>query len=170
MAADLTLLALPATPENWRCARIATYQELLPRDEVAARDGEEVGYLASDARRAWSHNLHKRVDWFEVGPISWIKADTLADQAWLPAPTAAVAKYWAIPVLATKASIAETMVLLNLPDRSHYRSWHRDRPRGYKVGRRYARGVRGDRRVARRQHVKRWLVAHQGWIVWAESW
>lgn len=170
MAADLTLLALPATPRHWRWAQLATYRDTFLDDEILTLEGEVVGFIDGASREAWTHRLYDHVDILGVGPLSLVKATTDGDERWLPAPTVAIANYWAAPRTVTRCGIVETMVRMNLPDRSHYRQWRRDRPRGYKVGRQYARAMRGYRRVARRQDVKRWLAAHAGWIVWAEVW
>lgn len=175
MAADVTLLALPASDDSWRAIAVARYDILLPGDkaEILNRNGEvdvvtvdhdgllhgqdglpaawppEPGWTVVDLasgeeRERFCSQMYRGIDFLEVGPVSYL-GGTEAD---LPAPTVAVGRYWETPRLVQRAAIAETMVCMNLPDRSRYRTW--DKP-------------------GRRQ-VKHWLTKRIGWIAWTEAW
>lgn len=147
MAADVTLVALPNTPGNLRRGRLQTLEDLFPDDEVwRDDDGTIVMITGTDTRGDHAHSIHSECDWFEIGPVSYVKAALFGSDIYLPGPTVAVHLLWNAPRVVTPSLVTQTMVAMNVPDRSQYR--HRPR----------------------RQHVKRWLNAHTGWIVWAETW
>lgn len=150
MAADVTLFALPASEENWRRARLQCWDEQFPDDEVLRdEDGEIWAYGGGETRSAFQNNIFRDADWIEIGPLSWLKASLSGSDEYLPAPTVAVHDYWKSATLVSPARIkCTTTWCMNLPDRSLYRKW----------------------RKANRRQVKRWLNAHLGDIVWAETW
>lgn len=158
MAADVTLLALPNTPENYERALYATHELLFDDDEVwRDEEGEIVAYTHTDHRSEFSRETHDLIDWHEIGPVSYLKAGLWGlgvgdPDIWLPGPTVAVHRYWSTPSIVRSVDITQTMVCMNLPNRSHYRGrdW-RDRDH-------------------RPRQVKRWLTEHLGWIVWGEHW
>lgn len=155
MAADVTLLALPNTPENWERAEYKTHAKLFD-DDVVFRDddGEIIAWEYTHHRSEFQREIHDMCDWHEVGPVSYLKAELLEGDPnyWLPGPTVAVHRYWLTPGIVRPVDITQTMVCMNLPNRSHYRGKHW----------RYRHG--------RPRVVKRWLTEHLGWIVWAEHW
>jgi hypothetical protein len=166
VAADLTLIAIPDTSHNRELAAYKTYQRLFDTDEtVYANDGELLGIVDGDERRkfdvAWYERELVEYDWIQIGPLSYY-GETVN----------AVQDYWGeTSAVLTRGRIACTMVMLNLPDGEYRRYFTPKRgERGYKRGRWHAPWRRHYRRVERRQNVKRWLHAHDGWIMWAEAW
>lgn len=154
MAADVTLVSLPATEHNWWRARVATYHEELPNDDLWRDEdtGEVIAVTSTEERRAFQDDLHRdpAFRWFEIGPVSYLKAGLLDDEdRYLPGPTVAVNELWQQAQLVTTVLVTMTMVTMNRPDTSQYRRWCR---------------------AARRQHVKRWLSSQLGRICWAEVW
>lgn len=153
MAADVTLIALPSTPENWRRAEYLTYQRSFPDDEAFYDDdGEIVAYTYTDTRRELHRAVCDIADFHEVGPVSYLKAGLSSTEHYLPGPTVAVHRYWAKPALVRAVDVTQTMVCMNMPNRSYYR------------------GRAWRSRHGRPRQVRRWLMAHLGWIVWAETW
>jgi hypothetical protein len=150
VAADVVLMALPPTARNRRLLALWA-RDLLPGDTAYTdTDGELLGVECGRIRRALDAEVERAADWFEVGPVSYAKAALLGSpERYLPAPTLAVHALWVAPRVLTAGLVAATTVAMNRPHRSMYRAWPRR---------------------ARRQHVKRWLVAHRGWIVWAAVW
>lgn len=167
MAADVTLLALPASAANWRAAETAVYNTLLPGDEVCiasgdrhevvscAADGTLTGpagplswpagpawhvtaVCSGDARERFWRELFETAECLELGPA--------VDSDCWPHPTMAAGEYWRMPHIVSRSAITETMVRMNVADRSSYRDWDKPRPRD----------------------VKRWLTERLGWIVWTE--
>lgn len=153
MAADVTLVALPCTPENWRRAEYMTHQRLLDDDKVFRDDnGEIFAWASTDHRAEFERETRDMADWHEVGPVSYLKAGLLESDYFLPSPTVAVHRYWSKATVVRPVDVTQTMVCMNLPNRSHYRG----KPWRYRHG--------------RPRQVRRWLVEHTGWIVWAETW
>lgn len=166
MAADLVLIAIPDTPRNRELAEYKTYQRLFASDEAAyADDGTLLGIVDGHERNkfeaAWYERELVDYDWIEVGPLSYTSVTSDAVYA-----------YWgATPSVLTRSLIAYTMVMLNLPDGEYRRSWHvPPGSRGYLRGRWHAPHGRHYLRVERRQNVKRWLLAHENQLMWAEAW
>lgn len=111
------------------------------------------GFMGGAECEGFDREFYARADLAhcEVGAVSWLKAWFLEDDGYLPSPTVAVFNMWERPEILTVGRAKATMAALNLPDRSVYRTHRRSARR-------------------RRLPVKQWLAAHEGWIVWAESW
>jgi hypothetical protein len=175
VAADTTLIALANTPRNRWIADVQTARIKLPGDEVVndPDTGELLGWSSGDVRDAWETRFYERgnygrdayvdYDWFELGPTYWGRyPDERHDDV--------VQAYWVTPQLLTRARLAATMVLVSQRD-GHYRRYWNDQPHDEgKRGRRWRYQLRSRGRVATPQRVKRWLLAHQGQLVWAEAW
>lgn len=143
MAADLTFLAF----------RDETAHDELERALIVNYREELVGALVDDPGR-FSH--------FEFGP------DYPYDAVGL------LLEYWYRPKPLTRGRIAHTLVTFNLPDGDYRRRWKITPSEQGRWGRWHTPWPGGRRghwnRVARRQHVKRWLYAHEGWLLKAEAW
>ena len=156
MAADVTLIALPADTTvgpytAWKAAEFLTGTRLFLDDEE----------FKSLCRSLWSQP--PLPDHIAIGPWSPMKAELMGSERYLPGPTAAIHSLWERPKYLTPGLASRTVVLMNLPDRSHYRTSSK---RGTGTGKYKWPSLR----KARPRQLRRWLDAHIGHVVWAESW
>lgn len=170
MAADVTLIALPADTTvgpyaAMEAAEFLTKIRLFPDDKLLhlgdldlVDRGEEFKSLC---RSLWSQP--PLPDHIEIGPWSPMKAELMGSERYLPGPTAAIHSLWERPKYLTPGLASRTVVLMNLPDRSHYRTSSK---RGTGTGKYKWPSLR----KARPRQLRRWLDAHIGHVVWAESW
>jgi hypothetical protein len=167
MAADVTLLALPASAANWRTAETAVYRVLLPGDEAWVFDGRReqtvrcvddgqvtgpdgpvdwppsyprqlTAIVSGGAREQFWKTLYDKTEYLEIGPA--VPFD------YRPHPTMGAGEFWLMPRVISPVAVTDTMVRMNVSDRSPYRDWQKPRPR----------------------EVRRWLTERLGWIAWSE--
>lgn len=150
MAADVTLMALPNTPENQERFAYKTFEVLFDTDDVYYVEDIMCVSNGGFERVEFDNQFYKDIDYLEIGPVSYIKSWLFGDDAWLPGPTVAVQDLWNMPRIVTPKLITQTMAAMNLPDDSHYKNF--------------------TRKKCSRRKVKNWLNAHLGWIVLAEAW
>jgi hypothetical protein len=111
MVTVVTLLALPATPENWWRAAIATGADL-PGDDTYLRD-DDGGILArcsGPKRHALRMLIYAERNHLEIGPADSVHAD-------------AAFAIWATPVQVTRALILATADIVDGLDRGAVGSW-----------------------------------------------
>lgn len=176
MSADLHLVAQPNDPEVIRIHDFLRGAETIiypTHGDVLERDAD--GYVVTAS--GWhgitineKKTLEEQIGYHTwdniwVGQVSWAKGlgNPSQHEAWVPTAIETIDQLFENAPTLTPTLATATMVALNQPNRSNYgkRHWRRagSRPR-----------LDRSRGLAKRQHVKRWLDAHLGQRIAAESW